>query len=53
MTTKDEALKLALEAMEGACGSYNVPLTAQNFWAQIAVDITARRKMSARVMPNL
>ena len=29
MTTKDEALKLALEAMEGACGSYNVPLTAQ------------------------
>ncbi|AXH73780.1 MAG: major capsid protein [Microviridae sp.] len=26
---------------------------AQNFWAQIAVDITARRKMSARLMPNL
>ena len=28
-------------------------LDAQNFWAQIAVDITARRKMSAKVMPNL
>ncbi|AXH75321.1 MAG: major capsid protein [Microviridae sp.] len=28
-------------------------LDAQNFWTQIAVDITARRKMSARVMPNL
>lgn len=26
---------------------------AQNFWAQIAVDIEARRKMSAKVMPNL
>lgn len=26
---------------------------AQNFWAQIAVDITARRKMSAKIMPNL
>lgn len=26
---------------------------AQNFWTQIAVDITARRKMSAKVMPNL
>lgn len=26
---------------------------AQNFWAQIGVDITARRKMSAKVMPNL
>lgn len=28
-------------------------LDAQNFWVQIAVDITARRKMSAKVMPNL
>ena len=26
---------------------------AQNFWTQIAVDITARRKMSAKIMPNL
>lgn len=26
---------------------------AQNFWAQIGVDITARRKMSAKIMPNL
>ena len=26
---------------------------AQNFWVQVAVDITARRKMSAKVMPNL
>ena len=26
---------------------------AQNFWMQIGVDITARRKMSAKVMPNL
>lgn len=26
---------------------------AQNFWAQISVDITARRKMSAKIMPNL
>lgn len=26
---------------------------AQNFWVQIAADITARRKMSAKVMPNL
>lgn len=26
---------------------------AQNFWVQIGVDITARRKMSAKVMPNL
>lgn len=24
---------------------------AQNFWAQVAVDITARRKMSAKIMP--
>lgn len=28
-------------------------LDAQNFWAQISVDMTARRKMSAKVMPNL
>lgn len=28
-------------------------LDAMNFWCQIAVDITARRKMSAKVMPNL
>jgi len=28
-------------------------LDSQNFWAQIGVDITARRKMSAKVMPNL
>jgi len=28
-------------------------IDAQNFWMQIAVDITARRKMSAKVMPNL
>lgn len=28
-------------------------LDSQNFWTQIAVDITARRKMSAKVMPNL
>ena len=26
---------------------------AQNFWVQIAVDVTARRKMSAKIMPNL
>ena len=26
---------------------------AQNFWAQIKVDITARRKMSAKLIPNL
>jgi hypothetical protein len=26
---------------------------AQNFWVQIGVDITARRKMSAKLMPNL
>ena len=26
---------------------------AQNFWVQIGVDITARRKMSARIIPNL
>ena len=28
-------------------------LDAQNFWVQIAAKITARRKMSAKVMPNL
>lgn len=28
-------------------------LDSQNFWVQIGVDITARRKMSAKVMPNL
>lgn len=28
-------------------------LDAQNFWVQIGADITARRKMSAKVMPNL
>lgn len=26
---------------------------AQNFWVQISSDITARRKMSAKIMPNL
>ena len=26
---------------------------AQNFWAQISVDIKARRKMSSKIMPNL
>ena len=28
-------------------------LDAQNFWVQVAMDITARRKMSAKLMPNL
>lgn len=28
-------------------------LDAQNFWTQIAVNIEARRKMSAKVIPNL
>lgn len=28
-------------------------LDAQNFWTQIALDITARRKMSAKQIPNL
>lgn len=28
-------------------------LDSQNFWVQIACDVTARRKMSAKVMPNL
>ena len=31
----------------------NGALDAQNFWVQIAVDCEARRKMSAKVMPNL
>jgi len=30
-----------------------VDLTAMNFWAQIAVNMQARRKMSAKVIPNL
>lgn len=28
-------------------------LDAQNFWVQIAIDIKARRRMSAKLMPNL
>ena len=28
-------------------------LTAQNFWTQIGLDIEARRKMSAKSIPNL
>ena len=28
-------------------------IDAQNFWVQIGVDIEARRKLSAKVMPNL
>lgn len=28
-------------------------LDAQNFWTQISVDVEARRKMSAKLMPNL
>ena len=28
-------------------------IDAQNFWIQIGVDIEARRKLSAKVMPNL
>ena len=28
-------------------------LDAQNFWVQISVDNIARRKMSAKVIPNL
>lgn len=28
-------------------------LDAQNFWTQISIDMIARRKMSAKVMPNL
>lgn len=30
-----------------------VALDSQNFWVQIAADITARRKMSAKIIPNL
>jgi len=28
-------------------------LDAQNFWVQIAMRVTARRKMSAKIMPSL
>jgi hypothetical protein len=28
-------------------------LTSENFWVQIGCDITCRRKMSAKVIPNL
>lgn len=28
-------------------------IDAQNFWVQIAVDMTSRRKLSAKLMPNL
>ena len=28
-------------------------LDSQNFWTQISVNNTARRKMSAKVIPNL
>ena len=28
-------------------------LDAQNFWTQIGVDMTVRRKMSSKVIPNL
>ena len=28
-------------------------LDAQNFWTQIAIDAIVRRKMSAKIMPNL
>ena len=28
-------------------------VTSQNFWLQIAVDMISRRKMSAKIMPNL
>lgn len=31
----------------------DVNLTAQNFWVQIAFDVIARRKMSAKIIPNL
>lgn len=31
----------------------NTRRDAQNFWAQIKIDVTARRKMSAKLMPNL
>lgn len=28
-------------------------LNSQNFWVQIGIDMTVRRKMSAKIMPNL
>ena len=28
-------------------------IDAQNFWVQIKMDITARQKMSSKVIPNL
>ena len=28
-------------------------IDAQNFWVQLGIEITARRKMSAKIMPNL
>ena len=28
-------------------------LDSMNFWVQISADITARRKMSAKIIPNL
>jgi hypothetical protein len=28
-------------------------LDSQNFWTQIAIDMEIRRKMSAKLMPNL
>lgn len=31
----------------------NTSIDSQNFWVQIGCDITARRKMSAKIMPNL
>jgi hypothetical protein len=31
----------------------NASIDSQNFWVQIKTDILARRKMSAKVMPNL
>lgn len=31
----------------------NTAIDAQNFWVQIAMDITVRRKMSAKIIPNL
>lgn len=30
-----------------------IDLSSQNFWVQIALDITARRKMSSKLIPNL
>ena len=31
----------------------NTALDAQNFWAQVGIKVKARRKMSAKIMPNL